>query len=160
MSERLNDATNKSTVMSEDTGDRQAITIMLTPAKWCLVTVFSALIGYSKKACDRKRERGDWAEGDVWIKGRDGLIQYSLEGYYRWVEGARAPGSTARMDTSESASPTPSLGDAVKSSTGRTRQRMLDGLSESLPRSTIVSDGGPLNTQTSSRILAELNDLW
>lgn len=56
--------------------------------KWVLTPRFCELTGYSKKAVDRKRESGVWAEGIHWKKGPDKHIFINLEAYEEWVETA------------------------------------------------------------------------
>ena len=48
---------------------------------------FSYLSGYSPDAVRSKIKRGDWLEGQVFIKAPDGRILISTEGYERWVQG-------------------------------------------------------------------------
>jgi hypothetical protein len=59
----------------------------LTPARYVLIPVASVVTGYSGKAIERKIERGDWPEGQVWRRAPDGRILIDLEGYNRWAEG-------------------------------------------------------------------------
>lgn len=42
--------------------------------------------GYTDKAIEKKIERGDWLEGDVWIRAPDGRVLIDTRGYERWVQ--------------------------------------------------------------------------
>ncbi len=61
--------------------------VQLVPARYVLITVASAVTGYTAKAIARKVESGVWAEGKVWRRGPDHRILIDLEGYNRWAEG-------------------------------------------------------------------------
>jgi hypothetical protein len=51
-----------------------------------LLPVAQLVTGYTVKAIERKIERGDWIEGQVWRRAPDGHIMVDLQGYERWVE--------------------------------------------------------------------------
>jgi hypothetical protein len=59
----------------------------IATARYVLLGVATAITGYSVKAMQRKIERGDWAEGKVWLRAPDGRILLSIEGFEKWVEG-------------------------------------------------------------------------
>jgi hypothetical protein len=61
--------------------------IVVAPAKYVLLPLAEAITGYTVKAIERKIERGDWAEGKVWIRAPDGRILLNIPGYEKWVEG-------------------------------------------------------------------------
>jgi hypothetical protein len=58
---------------------------------------FSAESGYTPDAVRSKIKRGDWLEGEVWIKAPDGRILIDCEGYESWVTSqASAPEANVR----------------------------------------------------------------
>jgi hypothetical protein len=61
--------------------------VHLEPARYVLIELAATLTGYTRKAIERKIERGDWAEGQVWRRAPDGRILIDLEGYKKWAEG-------------------------------------------------------------------------
>ena len=64
-----------------------ATEISITPARYVLLPLASAMTGYTVKAIERKIERGDWPEGRVWKQAPDGHIVVDVVGYQKWVEG-------------------------------------------------------------------------
>ena len=48
---------------------------------------FAADSGYTPDAVRSKIKRGDWLEGQVWVKAPDGRILIDLEGFEKWVTG-------------------------------------------------------------------------
>lgn len=56
------------------------------PARYVLLPLAHLITGYTVKAIQRKIERGDWIEGQVWRRAPDGHIMVDLQGYERWVE--------------------------------------------------------------------------
>jgi hypothetical protein len=60
---------------------------LLAPARYVLLPLANLLTGYSIKAMERKIERGDWRENQVWKRAPDGRILIDLVGYQKWVEG-------------------------------------------------------------------------
>ena len=52
-----------------------------------LLPLATAMTGYTVKAMQRKIERGEWAEGKVWIRAPDGRILIYIPGFEKWVEG-------------------------------------------------------------------------
>lgn len=60
--------------------------VVVLPARYVLLPLATALIGYSVKAMQRKIERGDWPEGKVWRHAPDGRVMVDIVGYQRWVE--------------------------------------------------------------------------
>jgi hypothetical protein len=48
---------------------------------------FAELSGYTADAVRSKIKRGDWLEGDLWIKAPDGRILIDTEGFERWASG-------------------------------------------------------------------------
>lgn len=59
----------------------------VVPARYVLLSLATQVTGYSVKAMERKIERGDWREGQVWKRAPDGRICIDLVGYEKWVEG-------------------------------------------------------------------------
>jgi hypothetical protein len=64
--------------------------LIVAPARYVKLPLFEAMTGYTEKAIRRKIERGQWLEGREYRRAPDGNIVVDLEGYCRWVEGARA----------------------------------------------------------------------
>lgn len=60
---------------------------MTTPG-YVLIPKAAELTGYSRKAIERKIERGQWREGIEWRKAPDGHRMINLEGVRKWVESA------------------------------------------------------------------------
>lgn len=58
--------------------------------KYLLLPLFSAITGYSVKACQRKIETGVWLEGKHYVRAPDGRIHMNLAEYEKWVEHAEA----------------------------------------------------------------------
>jgi len=56
-------------------------------ARYVTLGKFAELTGYSAKAAQRKIERGDWLEGDVYVRPPDNRILVDMEGFKRWVNG-------------------------------------------------------------------------
>jgi hypothetical protein len=61
--------------------------VVVSPARYVLLPLASALTGYSVKAMTRKIERGDWQEDKLWRRGPDGRILIDMVGYQKWAEG-------------------------------------------------------------------------
>jgi hypothetical protein len=61
--------------------------VNVAPARYVLLPLAHWVTGYTIKAMERKIERGDWAEGKVWIRAPDGRIHIDIVGYHKWVEG-------------------------------------------------------------------------
>jgi hypothetical protein len=53
--------------------------------RWVTIDKFSAESGYTPDAVRSKIKRGDWLEGQVYIKAPDGRILIDKEGYEAWV---------------------------------------------------------------------------
>jgi hypothetical protein len=58
--------------------------------KYLLLPLFSAVTGYTVKACQRKIETGVWREGQHYRRSPDGRIHMDLEEYQKWVEASMA----------------------------------------------------------------------
>lgn len=58
----------------------------MAPARYVLLPLAQLVTGYSVKAMQRKIERGDWIERQVWRRAPDGHIMFDIQGYERWVE--------------------------------------------------------------------------
>jgi len=63
-----------------------------------LVTIgkFAAESGYTEGAIRAKIERGDWLEGEVWVRAPDGRILIDVRGYERWARGTAGSGRRRR----------------------------------------------------------------
>ena len=57
----------------------------LTMTRYVTIEKFSAESGYTPDAVRSKIKRGDWLEGEVWIKAPDGRILIDKEGFEKWV---------------------------------------------------------------------------
>jgi hypothetical protein len=55
--------------------------VLVAPARFVLLPVAVAVIGYTVKAMEKKIERGDWAEGREYRKAPDGRIFVDLRGF-------------------------------------------------------------------------------
>ena len=71
---------------------------------------FSKESGYSEDAINSKIRDGVWLENKVWIKAPDGRRLIDVEGYYQWVEMARASKPQAKRRLK---SPLPIVGSAA-----------------------------------------------
>jgi len=61
--------------------------VVVSPARYVLLSLAQNLTGYTVKAMQRKIERGDWQEGKVWKRAPDGRILIDVQGYEKWIEG-------------------------------------------------------------------------
>lgn len=57
--------------------------------KYVTIQKLSEMSGYSVGALRRKIERGQFLEGVHFRHSPDGRIQFNLEAYQQWVEGAK-----------------------------------------------------------------------
>jgi hypothetical protein len=62
--------------------------------RYVRVSRFVTLTGYTAKAVYHKIADGIWREGCEYRRAPDGNICVDLEGFERWVEGARAQASS------------------------------------------------------------------
>jgi len=53
--------------------------------RWVTIEKFASESGYTPDAIRSKIKRGDWIDGQVWIKAPDGRILIDKEGYEKWV---------------------------------------------------------------------------
>ena len=53
--------------------------------RWVTIKKFSEESGYTPDAIRSKIKRGDWLEGQVWVKAPDGRILIHKEGYEAWA---------------------------------------------------------------------------
>jgi hypothetical protein len=65
----------------------QGSDVLVTSSRYVLLTVAAQMTGYTVKAMERKIERGDWIQGNVWIRAPDGRILIDMLGFQRWAEG-------------------------------------------------------------------------
>lgn len=61
----------------------------LVTARFVTIPLGAAVTGLTEKAIQRKIEKGDWLEGYEYRRGPDGKIYVDLDGFARWVSGAR-----------------------------------------------------------------------
>jgi hypothetical protein len=59
--------------------------VQLTPCRFVTIELASVVTGYSRKAIERKIERGDWAESREYVRAPDGRILVDLRGYAAWA---------------------------------------------------------------------------
>jgi hypothetical protein len=57
---------------------------------------FSVESGYTEGAVRAKIDRGDWLEGEVYVRAPDGRILIDTEGFERWATGTAASGRRRR----------------------------------------------------------------
>lgn len=62
-----------------------ALVYFILMLRWLTIEKFSAESGYTADAIRSKIKRGDWLEGQVFVKAPDGRILVSTEGYEAWV---------------------------------------------------------------------------
>lgn len=58
--------------------------------KYKTISRFCEETGYTKKAIERKREKGEWGEGII-VKAPDGHILINIEGFNAWVTNSSQP---------------------------------------------------------------------
>ncbi len=58
----------------------------LVMLKWVRIQKFAELSGYTKKAIERKIDKGQWPQGRIWRNSPDGRRQINIEEYNKWVE--------------------------------------------------------------------------
>ena len=66
--------------------------IAVAPAPYVVIPLASIVTGLSEKAIRRKIEVGVWLEGREYVRGPDGHIYISIEGYTAWVEAGSTSG--------------------------------------------------------------------
>jgi len=52
---------------------------------WVRGSVISSAYGYTVDSIAKKRQRGHWQEGRVWIKAPDGTMMYSPAAIEDWI---------------------------------------------------------------------------
>ena len=57
--------------------------------RYIRIKKFVELTGYTEAAVQAKINKGIWIEGREYRRAPDGAILVDMEGYERWVEGAR-----------------------------------------------------------------------
>jgi hypothetical protein len=60
--------------------------------RFITIDKFAEATGYSADAVRSKIKRGDWLEGQVFVKAPDGRILIDQEGYLRWATSKEASG--------------------------------------------------------------------
>lgn len=60
--------------------------VIVAPARKVTIDLAAACTGLTRKAIERKIERGDWLQGREYHRGPDGRIYVDMAGYERWVE--------------------------------------------------------------------------
>lgn len=59
---------------------------LLSP-RYVLLQRFGELTGYTVDAVNAKIKRGQWLQGQLWVKAPDGRILIDLVGYTEWAAG-------------------------------------------------------------------------
>ena len=54
--------------------------------RWVKAAIITSVYGYSKDALAKKRQRGIWLEGKIWLKAPDNTIMYCPNAIEEWVE--------------------------------------------------------------------------
>lgn len=60
--------------------------VLVAPAPYVTVRLFSLISGLTEKAVRRKIEDGKWLENKQFRRTPDGAIMISIRGYQQWVE--------------------------------------------------------------------------
>ena len=63
-----------------------ALIPLLSP-RYVLLQRFGELTGYTVDAINAKIKRGQWLQGELWVKAPDGRILIDLIGYTEWAAG-------------------------------------------------------------------------
>lgn len=63
-----------------------ALLALLSP-RYVLLQRFGELTGYTVDAINAKIKRGQWLQGELWVKAPDGRILIDLIGYTEWAAG-------------------------------------------------------------------------
>ena len=63
--------------------------IVVMPSKRVTLDLAAAMTGLTRKAMERKIERGDWLQGREYHRAPDGRIFVDMPGYERWVTGEK-----------------------------------------------------------------------
>ena len=61
--------------------------IPLHSPRYVLLQRFGELTGYTVDAINAKIKRGQWLQGELWVKAPDGRILIDLIGYTEWAAG-------------------------------------------------------------------------
>ena len=64
----------------------QIMVNQFTTPKWVKGSIISAAFGYSSNAIAKKRQRGIWLEGNIWLKAPDNTIMYNPKAIEVWIE--------------------------------------------------------------------------
>jgi hypothetical protein len=73
--------------------------VFLGPNDWCMAHIAAAVLGYTPKAIERKREQGVWVEGVHWRKAPDGHVFVSLSAVSKWIASRPANSRPKRKAT-------------------------------------------------------------
>lgn len=64
--------------------------------RFVTISKLAAESGYTERAVRAKIDRGDWQQGQVWIRAPDGRILIDREGFERWARGIAVSGRRRR----------------------------------------------------------------
>ena len=53
--------------------------------KWVRGTIITSTYGYTDDSLAKKRQRGHWQEGRVWVKAPNGTMMYSPSAIEYWI---------------------------------------------------------------------------
>ena len=74
------------TLPGVSTVETPALIPLLSP-RYVLLQRFGELTGYTVDAINAKIKRGQWLQGELWVKAPDGRILIDLVGYTEWAAG-------------------------------------------------------------------------
>ena len=74
------------TLPGVSTVETPALIPLLSP-RYVLLQRFGELTGYTVDAINAKIKRGQWLQGELWVKAPDGRILIDLIGYTEWAAG-------------------------------------------------------------------------
>jgi hypothetical protein len=63
--------------------------VQLYSAKYLRPAKAAELLGMSKRAVERKIQRGTWREGKEYRRAPDGRLWINMEGVIKWIESRR-----------------------------------------------------------------------
>lgn len=72
-----------------ETQNKGSLLSVVSPAPYVTQKIAAAITGYTVRAIETKRHRGEWREGEVWVRAPDGTPLISIQGYTKWAESGR-----------------------------------------------------------------------
>lgn len=61
-------------------------TVLVKSARFVTINLAAKMMGLTPAAVRKRVERGMWAEGKQWRRGKDGRVWIDTEGIERWFE--------------------------------------------------------------------------